>query len=71
MSSLSEDVKVVLPAADLLDHVLTQLYNTGNGENSEDLHHYPVSVIVSILHFFNGQIRQLYFVSLIASRILN
>lgn len=67
MSSLSEDVKVVLPAADLLDHVLTQLYNTGNGENSEELHHYPVS----ILHFFNGQIRQLYFVSLIASRILN
>lgn len=42
VSSLSEDVKVVLPAADLLDHGLTQLYNTGNGANSEDLYHYPI-----------------------------
>ncbi|XP_004300761.1 PREDICTED: uncharacterized protein LOC101300350 [Fragaria vesca subsp. vesca] len=45
VSSLSEDVKIVLPAADLLDHVLTQLYNTGNGENSEDLHHYPIGEV--------------------------
>ncbi|XP_062025922.1 protein unc-13 homolog isoform X1 [Rosa rugosa] len=45
VSSLSEDVKAVLPAADLLDQVVTQLYNTGNGENCEDLHHYPIGEV--------------------------
>lgn len=64
MSSLSEEVKVVLPAADLLDHGLTQLYNTGNGAYSEDLYHYPVSLyflyFISCMAF---QIRILYFCS--------
>ncbi|XP_050379085.1 protein unc-13 homolog isoform X1 [Argentina anserina] len=45
VSSLSEDVKSVLPAADLLDHVLTQLYNTGYGEKRADLHHYPIGEV--------------------------
>lgn len=44
MSSLSEDVKAVLPAADLLDHGLTQLYNLVDGANSKHLRHYPVSL---------------------------
>ncbi|PQQ21385.1 uncharacterized protein Pyn_17972 [Prunus yedoensis var. nudiflora] len=45
VSSLSEDVISVLPAADLLDQGLTQLYNIGNGANSGDLHHYPIGEV--------------------------
>ncbi|VVA30182.1 PREDICTED: LOC109707713 isoform [Prunus dulcis] len=45
VSSLSEDVISVLPAAHLLDQGLTQLYNIGNGANSGDLHHYPIGEV--------------------------
>ncbi|KAL6280297.1 hypothetical protein ACE6H2_017178 [Prunus campanulata] len=45
VSSLSEDVISVLPAADLLDQGLTQLYNIGNVANSRDLHHYPIGEV--------------------------
>lgn len=71
MSSLSEDVKVVLPAADLLDHGLTQLYNTGNGANSEDLYHYPVSLyFLSFILTWPFKLEYCIFVFLIASHSL-
>ncbi|GAV68924.1 DUF810 domain-containing protein [Cephalotus follicularis] len=46
--SLSEDARSVLPAADMLDHELTQLYNSALKENGlhlpfeQDLDHYPI-----------------------------
>ncbi|XP_050150062.1 protein unc-13 homolog isoform X3 [Malus sylvestris] len=49
VSSLSEDVKAVLPAADLLDHGLTQLYNLVDGANSKHLHHYPIGEVAKPL----------------------
>ncbi|KAJ0049443.1 hypothetical protein Pint_16079 [Pistacia integerrima] len=39
VSSLSEDVKLVLPAADVLDHYLTQLYTSAFEENRS---HHPI-----------------------------
>ncbi|XP_031251761.1 protein unc-13 homolog [Pistacia vera] len=39
VSSLSEDVKLVLPAADVLDHYLTQLYTFAFEENRS---HHPI-----------------------------
>uniref|UniRef100_A0A2P2M0R4 Uncharacterized protein MANES_01G065400 n=1 Tax=Rhizophora mucronata TaxID=61149 RepID=A0A2P2M0R4_RHIMU len=48
VSSLSEDVKLVLPAADMLDHYLTQLYTSVMEANnmvhsfSQDLDHYEI-----------------------------
>lgn len=60
VSSLSEDVISVLPAAHLLDQGLTQLYNIGNGANSGDLHHYPVSLWLMYLFFKVFNVRILY-----------
>ncbi|XP_044485853.1 protein unc-13 homolog isoform X2 [Mangifera indica] len=39
VSSLSEDAKLVLPAADVLDHYLNQLYTSGLKENKS---HHPI-----------------------------
>ncbi|XP_062074226.1 protein unc-13 homolog isoform X2 [Humulus lupulus] len=48
VSCLSEDVKSVLPAADLLDHDLTKLY-TASGASYQDLHHYPIGEVAKPL----------------------
>ncbi|KAM6556840.1 hypothetical protein CsatB_003859 [Cannabis sativa] len=48
VSCLSEDVKSVLPAADLLDHDLTRLY-TASGASYHDLHHYPIGEVAKPL----------------------
>ena len=46
--SLSEDVKLVLPAADMLDHDLTQLYSSACKDHGsfhpfdQDFDHYEV-----------------------------
>lgn len=53
MSSLSEDAKLVLPAADVLDHYLNQLYTSGLKENKshhpirKELDHYQVRICIS------------------------
>lgn len=51
VSSLSEDVRSVLPAAHMLDHDLTQLYISACEENrqhhdlNQDLDHYPIGEV--------------------------
>ncbi|EXC34100.1 hypothetical protein L484_010558 [Morus notabilis] len=42
---LSEDAQSVLPVARLLDCDLTKLYMLACGENSHDLHHYPIGEV--------------------------